>query len=147
MLNDLFNSSIFHHLFGCSKIIFVLSFHNYCLLMVILNNSVHVVKWKVFQQILGCNFHVFTGHSLHCTYHKQFLSIFNPHLMSSDSLHSSISLLWLCSEELPKSYQHFHGIHTYKLLETVYVQESPKGVLTRKILFEIFFMNFWNVIK
>ena len=89
----------------------------------------------VFQQILGCNFHIFAGNSLHCTYHKQFLSILNPHLMSSDSLQSSISLLWLCSEELPKPYQYFHGIHTCKLLETVCLQESSKGVLTRKIWF------------
>ena len=55
--------------------------------------------------------------------------------MSSDSLQSSIFLLWLCSEELPKPYQHFQGMHSYKLLETVRLEESPKRVLTRKIWF------------
>ena len=135
MFNDFFSSSIFHHLFGCSKIIFVLSFHNYCLPLVILNNSVHVVKWKQFFNRSWGSFFTFSSDTVfivHIT--NSFFSVLNPHLVSSDSLQSSISFLWLCSEELPKPYQHFHGIHTYKL---------NKGVLTWKIWFSGYSLRYF----
>ena len=128
MLNDLFNSSIFHHLFGCSKIFFVLSFHNYCLPLIILNNSVHVVKWKqFFNRSWGA---IFTF-SLDTIFIVHITNSFFPYLIHIWCLLIVCTLQFLCSGFVLESFQnHIHIFMVYTLtnfLRLFMYRNHPKG--------------------
>ena len=136
MFNGFFSSAHFHHIFGCSVIFFLLFFNNHCLPMVILNNSVSVFKWKQLSYWPWVALFTFLPNTVfivHVTYMVSF------HVQSAfDIFWWSIALyamLWLCFKELPKPYQHFHSIHTHRLLQIVCLLESPTAVITQIICF------------
>ena len=112
MFSDFFNSSIFHHLFGGSKIFFVLSFHNYCLPLVILNNSVCVVKF--FNRSLGVIFTFLpdTVFIVHIT------NSFFPYWICIWCLLIVYSLQFLCSGFVLKSFINISTFLWYTHLQT-----------------------------
>ena len=145
MFNGFFSSAHFHHIFGCSVIFFLLFFNNHCLPMVILNNSVSVFKWK---QLSYWPWGALFTFLLNTVFIVHVMYMVSFHVQSAfDIFWWSIALnalLWLCFDELPKPYQHFHSIHTLQTSsDCLFTGITHSGHNSDNLLL----MDFWNVIK
>ena len=144
MFNGFFSSAYFHHIFGCSVIFFLLFVNYHCLPLVILNNSVSVFKWKQLSYWPWVALFTFLPNTVfivHVTYMVSF------HVQSAfDIFWWSIALnamLWLCFEELPIPYQHFHSTHLQTSSHCLFTGITHSSHNSDNLLF----MDFWNVIK